>query len=183
MAREFTIPPPNPIGTIGLAARKINFTPDPADDPIATTYLSTPVYSNLVFLPTGDIQDQLRIDTVLIVVDQTKNIVKTPIQGRNGTVKEYISDGDYMVNIQGMIVSPYPLVFPKEELDLLIKFCLVGEQIPVTSFFLDMFGITDIVIETYKVSEKRGSRNEVPFEINASSDRPIEFQLNPNRGV
>lgn len=183
MANDFKLPVPLPSVNDLIQVRRYFFNPDPEDNPIAVSYLGTPVYSNLVFLPTSDISDRLRIDTVLMEVDQTKNIVKTDIQGRNGTVKEYISDGDYMVTIRGVIVSPYPNVFPREDIDLLIKYCQVTEQLPVSSFFLDLFGITDIVIDRYKISEKLGSRNEVPFEIMALSDYPIEFQLNPNRGL
>jgi hypothetical protein len=181
--RNYTIPPPNITGTIGLAAKKYYFSPDPYDEPDFVSMLGTPVYSNFVLLPAGDIQDALRIDTVIMTVDQTKNIVKTPIQGRNGTVKEYISDGDFMVSIQGVLISPYPLVFPKEDIDLFVKYCKLNEQLPVASFFLELFGITDIVIEHYKVGEKLGSRNEVPFQIDALSDKAIEFELNPNRGL
>lgn len=194
MSRGFTIPPPR-VSAIDLIPKFLSLNHEPQDDPIAVSYLGTPVYSNLIFLSEGvDVGNpttldpdagkrDLRIDTVLMTVDMTKNIVKTPIQGRNGTVKEYISDGDYMINIKGAIVSPYPLKYPQDDVDLLIRYLKVNTQIGVASFFLELFGISDIVIEKYRIAEKLGSRNEVPFEIDAISDTPIEFQLNPNNGV
>lgn len=188
--------PTAPLLTVAHAAiKRYKITPEDQDEPEFTSYLSTPVWSNLIFSPEGvDVgfpttidpdagKEQLRIDTVLFTVEMPKNIVKTAIQGRNGTVKEYISNGDYMVNIKGAIVSPFPLVFPREDVDLLIRYCQLNTQIPVISFFLDLFGITSVVIERYVISEKLGSRNEVPFEIDAVSDRPLEFQLNPNKGI
>ena len=194
MPNGFFIPPQLPALNSDFFPRYF-FTPDPEDEPIATSYLGTPVYSNLIFSSEGvDVgspttvdpnagKQDLRIDTVLMIVQQTKNIVKTPIQGRNGTVKEYISDGDYMVTIMGAIVSPYPLVYPREDVDLLLRYLKLNTQIPVISFFLDLFGIDSVVIEDYEFPEKMGSRNEQPFKILASSDRPLEFQLNPNKGI
>lgn len=194
MSRSFTTPPPR-VSALDLIPKFISLRAEPEDDPIGVTYLGTPVYSNLIFLAEGanignpttlnpdEGKRDLRIDTVLMTVDQTKNIVKTAIQGRNGTVKEYISDGDYMINIKGAIVSPYPLQYPQDDVDLLIRYMKVNTQIGVASFFLQLFGISDIVIEKYRIAEKLGSRNEVPFEIDAISDTPLEFQLNPNNGV
>jgi hypothetical protein len=192
MARQFIIPPPTPALNSGP---RYFFNEDPFDEPIATSYLGTPVYSNLIFLP-DDVavgnpttvdpnngKQQLRIDTVLFTIDMQKNIKKTTVQGRDGTVKEYISDGDYMINIKGAIVSPYPLVFPKDDVNLLIKYCKLKTQVPVVSAFLDLFEISDVVIDTYSFAEKLGSRNELGFELNCLSDRPIDFQLNPNRGL
>lgn len=197
MSRDFKLPfPTAPLITVGHAAiQRYNFTPEPFDEAEFTSYLSTPVWSNLIFSPEGvDVgspttvnpdagKQQLRIDTVLFTVELPKNIVKTEIQGRNGTVKEYISDGDHMINIKGAIMSPYPMVFPREDVDILLRYCKLNVQVPVISFFLDLFGITNIVIERLKIAEKLGSRNEVPFEIDALSDMPLEFQLNPNKGI
>src|SRR6188768_455318 len=129
---------PNRPELINRLIPRYDITPEPTDDQIAQSYLGTPVYSNLEFLKVSgtsrdnslDVNGQdngaevmLRVDTVIIEVMQTKNIVITPIQGQvtggqneNGklkifsTVKEYISGGDYMINISGMIVSQYPNV-------------------------------------------------------------------------
>lgn len=163
-----------------------------ADAPIGTSYLGTPVYARLEFSKEG-IENQigtpstldgregarnLILETVLITVSQSKNIIKTAIQGRNGTIKEYIGEGDYRISIIGSIVSPEALVYPREDVDLLIRYCKVNQEFGVICDFLSLFGIENIVIEDYTVSEKLGSRNEVPFEIVAMSDLPIEFELN-----
>ncbi len=174
-----------------LTMREIE--PEQADESNFVSQLGTPVYSNLEFLKTsgtsadnsqavgeqrGNSQVLLRIDTVLMVVTQTKEIIRTAIQGRNGTVKEYISDGDFYINIQGAIMSNYPLVYPKEDVELFIEIMGLKKAIPIASMFLDMFSIQNMVVENYSIAEKLGSRNEVPFQINALSDYPIEFKLN-----
>lgn len=176
-----------------LIPRYNNITPEESDGAIGISYLGTHVYSNLEFLKIsgtsldsaksigssdGNSEVMLRVDTVLMAVTQTKIIIRTEIQGRKGTVKEYISDGDYMINIRGAIMSEFPNVYPREQIELLIELLTLSKAIPVASGFLDLFSITDIVVENFSVAEKMGSRNEVPFEINALSDEPIEFALN-----
>ncbi len=82
------------------------------DQPVAISLLGTNVYSNLIFDAGSYEKDgkttnfnSIQLDTVLINISQSKNIVTTALQGRNGTVKEYISDGDYVIQVSGMITS------------------------------------------------------------------------------
>lgn len=151
---------------------------DPSDAPISTTYLGTPVYSNLIFEADPDTPENasLTIDTVLMEVDIIKNVVMTPISGRKGTVKEYISLGDYEILIQGAIVSPYPNVFPKDDVTALRNLLELPKALAIASGFLQIFSVHNIVVLHAKISEKMGSRNEVPFFINAVSDEPIELR-------
>lgn len=186
----FIIPPI--VAITDKLVKRYPFQAENSDSPIGTSYLGTPVYARLEFSKDG-IENQvgspstldgregarnLILETVLITVVQSKNIIKTPIQGRNGTIKEYIGEGDYMLRINGSIVSPEALVYPREDVNLLIRYCKVNQEFGVICDFLSLFGIENIVIEDYTISEKLGSRNEVPFEIVAISDLPIEFELN-----
>lgn len=119
---------------------------------------------------------RLDLGTVLCTVNMTKNIVATPIQGRNGTVKEYISDGDYVINIKGLIVSPAQESFPEVEFNVLKKYCDAPVEIPVASTFLNRFGIKSFVIQDYRFDQTEGMRNVQAFEINCLSDQPIELK-------
>lgn len=170
-----------------------NIDPEPFDENEFVSQLGTYVYSNLEFLKVsgtsldnslgvgeqkGNSDVFLRIDTVLFNVTGSKNIIKTPIVGRRGTVKEYISMGDYQITAEGAIVSQYPNVFPQDEVRLLVELLELGKALPVASKFLDLFGITSIVVDPdFQISEKMGSRNEVPFRFNAISDFPDDFEL------
>jgi hypothetical protein len=88
--------------------------------------LGTPVFSDITFGDkinpannqwtdnNGKLQsfEPMTFYTVLLSVSRAKKIVKTEIQGRNGTVKEYIGDDDAAVEITGMICGTnghYPL--------------------------------------------------------------------------
>lgn len=164
-----------------------------SDTALRKSYLGTPVYSTLEFMQIPGSQTAnsqsvspsevlLRIDTVILTVEQTKNIVKTSIQGRDGTIKEYIGLGDYIVSIEGEIVSPYLNFYPEDDVKLLVQVLEHPNRVDVANQFLLMFGITSLVIETYSISEKLGSRNSVPFRVNAISDanEEIYVTLGPN---
>ena len=102
----------------------------------------------------------LRIETVIMTITQTKNIVKTTIQGRNGTVKEYIGDGDYMVDINLVITSNANGQYPRDEVGDLIRILKAPVSIPVTSWYLQQLGIDYLTIE--KLQLPTGARRPEP---------------------
>jgi len=156
--------------------------PEPSDNQQFTSYLGTPVYSNLVFPPNQGVPNDaglpLRIDTVLFSVANKKIVVATEVVGRvdnlnnpvPGTIKEYISTGDYEISMQGMIVSPYGNLTPTADVRYLDQICKLNKQILVNSDFLNHFGIKAIVITDWRISEVMGSRNQYMFQIQALSD-------------
>lgn len=154
-------------------------------DPKTYSALGNPVYSNLEFEPAvyswKDNEfdfEGIVINTVLFTVNQTKNIVKTEIQGRRGTVKEYISDGDFQITVNGSIVSSEPKVYPREAVNRLKNLLEVPLPIQITSEFLNIFDISSVVVESYSFPQTRGVRNVQPFTIQLVSDEPLELQIN-----
>ena len=119
----------------------------------------------------------LKVDAVIMTVTQTKNIITTPVQGRNGTVKEYISDGDYSIDIEGILASK-DNEYPTEEVKALIRILKAPVPIKMTSKFLSYLGITDVVITNYNLPQQRGFENTQPFNITGISDVPLELQTN-----
>jgi hypothetical protein len=204
---EFITPPkPEPrvqvqpkqiLGSFGLQALKTKFygINDPGGDDAVGFSFGNPVFSNIDFIGTDDdgrnektytnLEGErvpfptLTINTVLFSVNQSKNIVKTPIQGRNGTVKEYISDGDFDIQIRGLIVSDNANEYPKEDVRKLVEILRVQDNLEIASRYLEeTFDITNIVIESYSLPQTEGYLNVQAFEINAVSDDPIELTLN-----
>lgn len=164
--------------TFGTANKKIN--PEAADgysisysedDGIpADAATNTPAtLPTLVTLP------GITLQSILMEVTTKKNIVTTSLQGMKGTVKEYISDGDYEINIKGALASKEANKFPERELLLLKAICNVPAQIEVTSRFLDLFDIQALVITEASYYQKEGTNNMILFEIKAISDLPIEL--------
>lgn len=120
--------------------------------------------------------EKFSLGTVLIDVSMSKNIVTTAIQGRNGTVKEYISDGDYYIMIKGVLVGEGQEVKPQDLKSQLIEFCKAPVEFSVASPLLNDFGVYTIVIDNYNFPQIEGQRNTVPFELYCLSDSPIELK-------
>lgn len=143
------------------------------------SYLGTPVYSYIEF-PEGSYEtlegrqidyDGIRINEVLIDVTMAKNIITTQIQGRNGTIKEYFSDGDYTITVTGKAINENN-AFPEVALNALKEICKVPETLVINCPFLQYFGITAGVITDYSFTEVEGYRNRVDFTISLISDTP-----------
>lgn len=121
--------------------------------------------------------------TALCDVTQTRNIVTTAIAGRNGTVKEYMSDGDFQINIKGVLASLYQNVPPRDSVNQLMGFCKSPVQFNVTSNFLAYFGIYTIVVLDYKFNQMEGQRNVIQFELQCLSDTPFEIKGSKHKSV
>lgn len=158
---------------------------DNRDPELYKSALGTPVVVDLLFqsvtytdflqnrkVTTGD----LRLQTVLCTVSRPSIIVKTQIQGRSGTVKEYISKDDYSVTINGIIVGENGQ-YPETEALALQRIAEAPVPIPVVSRFLNALEIYNIVIDDYSMPQTAGGISKQDFTITAISDDPIELQI------
>jgi len=146
-----------------------------SDDAQRLSYLGTPVFSDLILMENEQDQSPLQIDTVLFDVAMRRNIVTTAIQGRNGTVKEYISDGDYDVTIRGMLVEQSAYAYPADQVRELMRLVQLPQAIIAVSPFLQLFRIFELVVMDYRLSQREGFQNTQLFELNCVSDVPIEL--------
>jgi len=159
--------------------------PEPEKPKGKKSYLGNLVFAPLTFVSGSYIAqngnvleyDGLTLETVLFDISQTKNIVKTTVQGRAGTIKEYISDGDYQVNVKGVIVNEdNPNLYPESEVNTLIDICRASANIKVQSGLLALFSVYELVIESYNFPMGEGFQNLQTFELTCVSDSPIELQ-------
>lgn len=117
--------------------------------------------------------DRLVMNDAIVAISRSKNIVSTQMVGMSGTVKEYINDGDYNLNIvvgvvavvDGVIVDEYP----SDGLRELRSFLDVSEALNIHSEFLDIFDINRVVIKSFSVSQDTAS-NYQSVSISAVSD-------------
>lgn len=158
------------------------------------SWLGTPVY-DVLRIPAFQYTDndgnvvniaaEIDFDTVLMEVSQTRNIITTAVQGRNGTVKEYISDGDYQISINGVISTKYNNVAPFESdinyVNSVFAMLKANVAIPVASNFLDMFQINSMVVMDYKLNQIEGARNTIGFSMNCLSDEPFEIKYTKSK--
>lgn len=163
--------------------------PNIPDIPIGITYLGTPIFSSLIFgavkvldnpdtpAAEAEIIPQIDLITVLLSINKRKNVVMTEVQGRVGTVKEYISDGDYQIRVSGALVEPTGISAPRNEAILLDRHLSLGQSLEVSGKFLDLFNINSVVILDYDIAEIIGMRGQFNFTINMISDTPIELEV------
>ncbi|MDP1812334.1 MAG: DUF6046 domain-containing protein [Sediminibacterium sp.] len=147
--------------------------------------LGTPVFCDMIIsAETNGVSgagDTLQLLWILVEVTQTKNIVKTSMLGTDGTVKEYISQGDYMVKMRGALVNTFRKDYPKSQVEKLIRIFQKGQALSVVSEYLVMFGIYNIVVEDFTFGQVEGRQNIQKFEASCSSDQPLK--LRKKRGV
>lgn len=154
------------------------------EEAIGKSDFGTPVMDRLEF-PKGSYVDLegntisfagIANATVILEVNQSKNIVKEAIQGRNGTIKEYVSDGDFVISARGFI-SNKDNAIPLDALRDFRAIMQVPQQIEVVSQYLnEIFEINQIVIESYSMPQTEGVRNEIPFSFQALSDVPLDLE-------
>lgn len=119
--------------------------------------------------------DTLTLPDAVVSISRARSIVMTQMVGMDGTVKEYIGEEDYRLNIaigvaateNGVLVDAYP----EEGLRRLRQFFDVKEPIACHSALLDIFGISRIVIKEYSLTGATES-NYQTVSVGALSDEP-----------
>lgn len=121
---------------------------------------------------------ETELPDAVAAVSRERRIVSTALTGRDGTVKEYINEGDWAVNLvvgiqavrDGVIADEWP----GDELRELRKVLDTKAAIEVHSEFLAIFDITKIVIKSYQATQMTES-NYQAVSINAVSDEDYEI--------
>lgn len=153
-----------------------------------------PIYSNLTIKGDsykdnagnviGKFSD-IRIDAVIMEISRENNLVMTDIQGRNNTVIEYISAKSWKINVTGKILknSPEQLrtygngEYPLDDVTNFISALDSNKSLQVTSWFLNMAGIYNMVIIDKNIPQEEGSQEYQKFEFKAIADSPVILKL------
>lgn len=164
---------------------KVN--PTQIDTPLpGKTQLGTAVWTNLII--TGEsyidpVTDEniviptYTIYTCLIELSGSKDIIKTMIQGRNGTIKDYIATNDWEINIKGGIFGLNGQR-PKQDINTLKRALWTANiSLGVKAPIFDEWDITNMVVEDIRVPEQMGGYSYQIFEIKAASDPNLILNL------
>jgi hypothetical protein len=119
---------------------------------------------------------RLSFESILVSVSFPRNIVKTEIQGRNGTVKEYIGEGDAQISFRGVMTGGNGH-YPGEQVAQLMEVIKAPCAIPVISRHLGYMGIQSVVFEDRSFEQEEGSYSYQVFSLNAISDTPQELRI------
>lgn len=118
--------------------------------------------------------ETLTINDATVNISREKHMVRTTLVGLDGTIKEYIANGDYDIGItvgitavddEGQIVDEYP----SEGIRKVREFLEENKAIEVTSVFFEIFGIDRMVITRFSLNQDTHSNRQV-IDIKALSD-------------
>lgn len=138
-------------------------------------------YETDLALGTTENADDIIMTDAVCSVSTSKKIVKTALVGLSGTIKEYISTGDYEVSIiiglvaveNGQVVDKYPADGVRDLRALLDR----THALYVDSEFLRLFDITRLVITDYTIEQMTHSNRQI-INIRAISDDDYEIKHN-----
>lgn len=144
--------------------------------PIGATLYGTFIIDDVTLI--GMIEGEkieLSLISFQLQIQQATNIVKTATANRNGTVKEFMSLDDFMINVTGKVSNFLP-TFPVTEIKKLNKLRQTKEPLTILSKQCKLFDIEKVIIDNFTYNSIPGSINEVDLNFSLISD--IEF--NPN---
>lgn len=156
-----------------------SYTPDKSKLPASP--LGTPVMQDITFgsVTYRDFVTKQTITTkalnlinILLTVTQAKKIITTEIQGRNGTVKEYIGMDDYEIQINGILTGTNGN-HPADQINSLMSMLTARVTTPVTCDYLQNLGIHNIVIKDFTLQQDAGGYSTQNFSITCLSDEPV----------
>jgi hypothetical protein len=148
-------------------------------------YTGVPTLTSLALQYQGK---RIELIECIITVNQEKYIVSTPMQGRDGTIKEYISDGDFAITIDAAVNNynenddENSKAYPIEKLQELIFLLKIKDGLEVQSDFLTLFEIKNAVIKSYGMIQETHS-NRQAFQIQMLSDSPYEIKIQQDAQV
>jgi len=139
-----------------------------------SSLLGVPVFCDLVLSSPDDVTKKLNIINPMVTVQQARHITTTIVQGRNGTVKEYISDDDFEITIDGALFTNDGS-YPETDVKLLIELLRLPKELNIYSYLLQLFDIHSAVVTNYRMSQTLMKDMQL-FSITMKSDIPFEIK-------
>lgn len=103
---------------------------------------------------------------------RAKNIVKTNVLGRNGTVKEIFGFDDWIIDVKGLCLDE-PNNSAKQQLDTLLKFNNLADSIEISGALFEQLEISEIAIENWAHDYIQGKNGVVSFQFQMCSVDPF----------
>ena len=116
-------------------------------------------------------------DATIIEANLPKIIVKTPVSGDDGTIKEYIGLDDVQITIRSIIVNHNSDAYPADEVSRLHQMFKVNTSLQVINSFLNLIGVDEMVVERLQLLAVEGSSNIQPFVLECVSDKLYELKI------
>jgi len=112
------------------------------------------------------------VDNVAIRLSQANRIVRTAVEGENGTIKEFTSKDDYTISFDILLAGANPYQTDTRTLKQLEALFSFPFPLRVNSIYLNnIFDITYIYVDSMDVTQNRDYGNLTTLSINAYSDK------------
>ncbi len=122
--------------------------------------------------------ETLQLECCLIEVGTQRQIVRTNVQGRDNSIKQFVSNGDDAVIIKGMLSGGGQQVYPDADMRRLQAITHAEEAVNVTCPYLqDYFKINSIVVQYAHFPQKQGNPTVQLFELQCLSDSPVQLKI------
>jgi|GEM_PF-2129992 len=151
-----------------------------------TSVLGTPIFEQITLTIPPVLQNGLVIaDEVqytfpywpLFDITGQNIIVKTPGPGRKGQIKEYITEDDSAITIRGFCINEGSWEYPEKQVQDLKRVINTKKALGITSQVINLLDIHNIVIESWSFPSIEGVENVQPFELQCTSDYPVELEI------
>lgn len=108
-----------------------------------------------------------------VSTQSTKNIVLTPVQGRDYTRKELIAGGDLTFSVSGEINSNQDGVYPENDVKKFIQIMQYGGVVKANHFMFKQFNIEQVLIKDYSLPPSE-YKNIQPYSFTCVAVEPDE---------
>jgi hypothetical protein len=138
---------------------------------VSSNLSGMPLFMPLKFQSTDGLPELL-LESAVVEVNRTKNIVSTVIQGRDTSVDEFINNGDWNISVSGMLCENEPK-YPLEQLKAFQRYMELNKSIKIEHEAMNALGIFEIVVLSEQPISKTPHINVQTYSFTAKSTKPL----------
>jgi hypothetical protein len=116
-------------------------------------------------------------ETTILDSTISKNMVQTIMAGRKGTVKELVSEGDWIFTFRGLIIGEN-VEFPRTVRKQMKQVWGINKNMRIYSRLINDLDVHRVVVLDLRFPPLEGYDNVQPFELVCVSDDDIVLNLN-----
>ena len=121
-------------------------------------------------------ENVLHLNEVNVTTNMTMNIIRTSVNGRNGTFKEFYNQGDLLITLSGSLTGPIAFQNDIQNLNNFSRLYLGNQRFNIKSNFInDTFNVFDVIMSDFTLTLNDEYNNVVDYTITLESDNDIEI--------
>lgn len=153
---------------------------------VSISDLGTPVFDNITF-PKGvyvdlngnnQAYDEVKLDAVVFAINRPKEIIKSSVSGKNGSITEYIGHSDYVITVDAIITSKAAsftgltgAIEPIELLERIKRIDDVPDRVEIRNKILqNVYGINYVIIANFSKSRIGPETWAIKLELEEDKD-------------